>query len=48
MARKVTLYTAQFGDMPLEQICAKAKAFPSWTAIMKWVCALHLRYTPQK
>ena len=27
MARKVTLYTAQFGDMPLEQICAKAKAF---------------------
>lgn len=27
MARKVTLYTAQFGDMPLEMICAKAKEF---------------------
>ena len=27
MARKVTLYTAQFGDMPLETICAKAKEF---------------------
>ncbi|MDR1813255.1 MAG: sugar phosphate isomerase/epimerase [Tannerella sp.] len=27
MARKVTLYTAQWGDMPLETICAKAKEF---------------------
>ena len=27
MARKVTLYTAQWGDMPLETICSKAKEF---------------------
>ncbi|MDR2472209.1 MAG: sugar phosphate isomerase/epimerase [Tannerella sp.] len=27
MARKVTLYTAQWGDMPLETICQKAKEF---------------------
>jgi len=27
MARKVTLYTAQWGDMPLETICMKAKEF---------------------
>jgi sugar phosphate isomerase/epimerase len=27
MARKVTLYTAQWGDMPLETICSKARAF---------------------
>jgi sugar phosphate isomerase/epimerase len=27
MARKVTLYTAQWGDMPLEIICSKAKEF---------------------
>jgi sugar phosphate isomerase/epimerase len=27
MARKVTLYTAQWGDMPLETICLKAKEF---------------------
>ncbi len=27
MARKVTLYTAQWGDMPLETICTKAKEF---------------------
>lgn len=27
MARKVTLYTAQYGDMSLELICAKAKEF---------------------
>jgi sugar phosphate isomerase/epimerase len=27
MARKVTLYTAQWGDMPLEVICSKAKEF---------------------
>ncbi len=27
MARKVTLYTAQWGDMPLETICSKAKGF---------------------
>jgi len=27
MARKVTLFTAQWGDMPLETICTKAKAF---------------------
>ena len=27
MARKVTLYTGQWGDMPLETICAKAKEF---------------------
>lgn len=27
MARKVTLYTAQWGDMSLETICAKAKSF---------------------
>ncbi len=27
MARKVTLFTAQWGDMPLETICSKAKEF---------------------
>ena len=27
MARKVTLFTAQWGDMPLETLCAKAKEF---------------------
>ena len=27
MARKVTLFTAQWGDLPLETICQKAKAF---------------------
>ena len=27
MARKVILYTAQWGDMPLEELCAKAKSF---------------------
>ena len=27
LARKVTLFTAQWGDMPLEAICSKAKAF---------------------
>ena len=27
MARKVTLYTAQWGDMSLETICSKAKEF---------------------
>ena len=27
MARKVTLYTGQWGDLPLETICAKAKEF---------------------
>jgi sugar phosphate isomerase/epimerase len=27
MARKVTLYTAQWGDMPLKTICTKAKEF---------------------
>lgn len=27
MARKVTLYTAQWGDMPLETLCSKAKSF---------------------
>ena len=27
MARKITLYTAQWGDMPLETICSKAEEF---------------------
>ena len=27
MARKVILYTAQWGDMPLDELCAKAKSF---------------------
>ena len=27
MARKVTLFTAQWGDMPLEMMCSKAKEF---------------------
>jgi sugar phosphate isomerase/epimerase len=27
MARKITLYTAQWGDMPLETICEKSKSF---------------------
>ena len=27
MGRKVTLFTAQWGDMPLETICTKAKEF---------------------
>ena len=27
MARKVTLFTAQWGDMPLDTLCSKAKAF---------------------
>ena len=27
MARPVTLYTLQWGDLPLQTVCEKAKAF---------------------